>query len=90
MFYAKTNKKKGVITVTSKGTELLQEALSLSPDERAQIAERLLSSLDTPADRRIEELWAIEAEDRLDAFERGELKSVPANEVFDQIDSKSR
>jgi len=76
--------------VTARSTELLQEALALSPDERAEIAERLLSSLDTPTDRRIEELWANEAEDRLDAFDRGDLKAFPAKEVFDQIGSKTK
>jgi putative addiction module component (TIGR02574 family) len=79
-----------VISVTSRSSELLQEALALPPDERAHIAERLLSSLDTPADRRIEELWAIEAEDRLDAFERGELKTFSAEEVFDQIGPRAK
>lgn len=82
--------KKGVITVTSRSTELLQEALALSPGERAEIAERLLSSLDTDYDRRIEEMWASEAEDRLDAFDRGELKAVPAEEVFDQIRPRTK
>ncbi len=71
--------------MTSKSSELLREALALPPDERVHIAERLLSSLDTPADTRIEELWAIEAEDRLDAFERGELKTFSAEEVFNRI-----
>jgi putative addiction module component (TIGR02574 family) len=81
---------KGVIIVTSRSNELLQKALALPPGERAEIAERLLSSLDTSADRRIEELWTIEAEDRLDAFERGELKVVPAEEVFDQIGPRAK
>ena len=76
--------------MTSRTTELLQEALALSPDERAEMAEGLLSSLDTPITRRIEDLWADEAEDRLDAFERGEIKTVPAKEVFEQIGLKTK
>jgi len=79
-----------VIVVTSRSTELLQEALTLPPDERAEIAEQLLSSLDSPTVRRIEELWANEAEDRLDAFERGEMKTVPAKDVFGQIGSRTK
>lgn len=35
---------------------------------------------------RLDNLWAVEAEDRIDAFERGELKSIPASEVFAQIE----
>jgi putative addiction module component (TIGR02574 family) len=76
--------------VTSRSAEILQEALALPPDERAEMAEQLLSSLDTTVDRRIEELWANEAEDRLVAFERGDIKTVSAEEVFDQIGPKSK
>ena len=72
--------------MSSKGTEVLKEALSLPPAERAEIAERLLSSLDRPSQKEIDELWGKEAEDRLDAFDRGEIKAIPAKEVFEQVD----
>lgn len=60
---------------------ILQEALHLSPAERATIADELLSSLDKP-DPRIDELWAKEAEDRIDAAERGDMEIVSEEEVF--------
>jgi putative addiction module component (TIGR02574 family) len=65
------------------GAQLLEEALSLPPADRAELADRLLTSLDVSPDRRIDKLWAQEAEDRLDAFERGEIKAVSAREAFD-------
>ena len=71
--------------MSKRGTEVLEEALSLPPDERAELAERLLTSLDASHDRRVDELWAQEAEDRLDAFERGEIKAVSSKEAFDTI-----
>jgi putative addiction module component (TIGR02574 family) len=71
--------------MSKRGTEVLEEALSLPPVERAELAERLLTSLDASHDRRLDELWAQEAEDRLDAFDRGEMKAVPAKDVFDTI-----
>jgi len=74
----------------SKGTEVLKEALSLPPAERAEIAERLMSSLDPPSQEAIDELWGKEAEDRLDAFDRGEIKAIPAKQVFEQVDKKTR
>ena len=75
--------------MTDRGTKLLNEALELSPAERAEFAEQLLSSLETTSDKRIDELWAIEAEQRIDAYQRGELRSTPARQVFDEIsDSK--
>jgi putative addiction module component (TIGR02574 family) len=74
---------KGGSLMSKRGTELLEEALSLPPAERAELADRLLTSLDASPDRRIDELWAREAEDRLDAFGRGEIKAVSAREAFD-------
>ncbi len=70
--------------MSKKGAELLDAALSLPPAERAELADRLLTSLEAAPDRRIDELWAQEAEDRLDAFERGEIKTVSAKVVFDK------
>jgi len=58
-------------------SQVLEEALSLSPEERAEVAERLLNSLESPAHSAIDELWASEAEDRVEAFECGVLRSVP-------------
>jgi len=57
--------------------------LSLPPAERAELADRLLSSLDASPMNRIDALWAAEAEDRIEAFERGEIKAVTANDAFD-------
>ena len=74
--------------MSKRGTQVLEEALSLPPGERAELIDRLLSSLDSPSRQRIDELWAQEAEDRLDAFERGEIKAIPAKDVFDEIDKK--
>jgi len=76
--------------MSERGSEILKEALSLPPGERAEMADRLLSSLDTPDRRRVDELWASEAEDRLSAYERGEIKTVPAKQVFDQIGPKTK
>jgi putative addiction module component (TIGR02574 family) len=76
--------------MSDRGTEILKEALSLPPGERAALAERLLSSLDTPDRQRMDRLWAKEAEDRLEAYEQGEIETIPADQVFDQIGSKTK
>jgi putative addiction module component (TIGR02574 family) len=68
----------------SNRAEMLKKALSLPPCERAELAERLLSSLDPPTQEKLDELWAAEAEDRLDAIDRGEIEAVPAEQVFEQ------
>ena len=76
--------------MSKKGVQLLEEALSLPHEERAELADRLLTSLDSPPDRRIDALWAQEAEDRLDAYERGEIKALSAREAFDQASRMKR
>ena len=71
--------------MSSKGTQVLKEALSLPPAERAEIAERLLSSLDRPSQEGIDALWG-KREERLDAFDRGEIQAIPAKQVFEYVD----
>ena len=73
--------------MSKKGTQVLEEALSLPPTERAEVADRLLASLSSLPDPRVAELWGQEAEERLDAFERGEIKALPAKEVFNSVKS---
>ncbi len=76
--------------MSKKRTQVLEEALSLPPAERAELADRLLTSLDSSPEHRIEELWAQEAEDRLDAFGRGEIKAVSSREAFDTTNRVKR
>jgi hypothetical protein len=33
-------------------------------------------------------LWGKEAEERLDAFDRGEIKAISAKQVFEQVGKK--
>ena len=68
--------------MSKRGAQLLEEALLLPSTERAQIAEHLLRSLDSSTADRIDTLWAAEAEDRIDAFERGEIEAVSAEDAF--------
>ena len=66
--------------------EVLDEALKLGPMERAELVEHILASFEFPERKQIDELWAQEAEDRLESYERGEIQSTPAKKVFDDID----
>ena len=60
---------------------IVNEALTLPPAERVAVIDRLLSSLDE-ADQNLDALWAKEAEARLDAFERGEIRSIPLDDIL--------
>jgi putative addiction module component (TIGR02574 family) len=70
----------------SKHDDLLEEALKLSPMERAELVENLLSSFEFRSRKTIDALWAQESEDRIDAFERGEITAIPAEQVFAEIE----
>ena len=61
--------------------EILEQAIALKPEERFMIVEGLLKSLDEP-DRKIDEIWAEEAEKRLNAYRDGRLEGIPMEEVI--------
>ena len=52
--------------------EILESARKLRPVERLKLIDALMESLDEP-DPAIEAAWAVEAQDRLAAYQRGEL-----------------
>ena len=60
---------------------IFKEALTLRPSEKAQLIDKLLASLDK-SDKEIDELWAREAEDRIDSYDRGKIKAVSLEKVL--------
>ena len=60
---------------------IILEALTLKPSEKAQLIDKLISSLDKP-DKEIDELWAKEIEDRIDAYDQGKLKAISLEKVL--------
>ena len=52
------------------------QAMKLSPEERAQLADRLITSLFE--DHEIEDAWAAEVERRVDEIASGRAKLIPA------------
>lgn len=62
-------------------TQILQEALQLNPQERYIVVESLLQSLDKP-DESIDNVWADEAENRLQNYRDNKVQTIPFEEVF--------
>lgn len=58
-----------------------QEALRLSPEDRAQLAQKLLLSLDSLSEEELEDAWLTEANRRARELDRGEVQPIPADEV---------
>lgn len=61
--------------------DILEQALKLKLEERFMVVEGLLNSLDEP-DRKLDDIWAEEAEKRLKAYREGRLKGIPMEEIF--------
>ncbi|MEA1891793.1 MAG: addiction module protein [Campylobacterota bacterium] len=61
--------------------QILQEALQLNPQERYIVVESLLQSLDKPDDS-IDNVWADEAEKRLQNYRNNKVETIPFEEVF--------
>lgn len=67
--------------------KILYEALKLSPAEKARVIDELIKSLDQP-DEEMDKIWMKEGESRIDAYDRGELKTVTVEEAFLKYKSK--
>ena len=67
---------------SKKFEKAIKAAMELPIDERAQLAGKLLISLEEPSESEIEQLWVEEAERRLETFREGKVKGIPADEVF--------
>jgi putative addiction module component (TIGR02574 family) len=61
--------------------QLGREARKLSPAERIQLVDEILSSLDQ-TNPTLDASWAAEVEDRIAAYRRGEIKALELGEVL--------
>ena len=61
--------------------EIFLDVSLLKSLDKLQLVEKILSSLN-PIDKNIENIWADEAEDRLEAYEKGLLSTVSTKDVF--------
>lgn len=64
---------------------ILNEAISLPVNQRAELIEILIKSLNPAVDKKIEELWLNEAEQRAKDIKKRKIKTVPAYEVMSSI-----
>lgn len=61
-----------------------REALLLPEGQRALLADRLLQSLGSE-DKVVMDAWADEAEERFDAYERGDITAVDGSGAVEEI-----
>ena len=71
--------------MAARASDVLHEALSLLPEERAEIAAELLASLDGPADVDVEAAWLEEIEKRAHRALSGESQAIERDEARARI-----
>lgn len=71
-------------------SEVEDDAMQLSEEDRARLAVRLLASLEEEvgSPEEIERIWVAEAERRFVELRDGVVQGIPASEVFAQLRSK--
>jgi putative addiction module component (TIGR02574 family) len=74
--------------MTQQALDLLQKALSLSEEERADLACSLMESLDSAVDEGAESAWNEEISRRVDELDSGKAATVPWDEVRRRISSR--
>ena len=74
--------------MSSAGQKILEDVLSLPEDERAEIAARLIESLDHGAEANVDEAWAAEIERRCAALDAGEAVASDWADVRRRIESQ--
>jgi len=63
-------------------SKLEQQARALCLEERARLAEVLLESLQGSPLSEVEAAWNREVEERVAAYDRGDIHGLPAKDVF--------
>jgi putative addiction module component (TIGR02574 family) len=67
--------------------QIAAEALSLPSEARAQLADRLVESLDPAEEGVVRQLWATEAMRRRDEVRNGRIKTIPSDEALARVRS---
>jgi putative addiction module component (TIGR02574 family) len=63
--------------VASQYAEISRSALSLPQPKRAQLAKRLIDSLERVSQKEVDEAWSVEIARRVRDYEAGRTKAIP-------------
>lgn len=70
--------------------EILSAALSLAPGARAMLADHLLESLDWEDQKRIDAVWAEEAERRMQEIRDGKVETIDGEQVMRELRARRK
>lgn len=74
--------------MTDKSKVVLEEALKLTANERAEVVEQLIASLDEVSDTDVEQAWQEEVQRRLQQIEHGEVELIDSDTVMAELRKK--
>lgn len=73
--------------MTALAEKIYDEVLDLPTDQRLGLIDKLLESIN-PSIKSIQEAWVKEAEQRLELYRKGEVQSVPGEDVFRRLQDR--
>jgi putative addiction module component (TIGR02574 family) len=68
--------------------ELEKQARLLTQQEKATLARILIEELDPSTDTEVEQIWIAEAQRRYQAYLKGEIESLPGDDVMSRARSR--
>lgn len=68
--------------------QIFRDVLAMPPVQKASLIEQLFHSFDQNRQDNIDQLWAEEAESRLNGFEAGKITAKPFSAVIAQLNTK--
>lgn len=68
--------------------QILQDAIDLPEDQRLTLANRLLTLSEPHASEDVRHAWDTAIKDRVARYDRGEIASRPADDVFSDLDRR--
>jgi putative addiction module component (TIGR02574 family) len=71
--------------MTKLAETIAEQALLLPREDRAELVEKLLSSLNVPTQEEVDRLWAEEAERRIQEYDEGKVAPLDGERVMDEI-----
>jgi putative addiction module component (TIGR02574 family) len=70
--------------------EIVQAALKLDPQVRAEVAQEILESIEASSYGELSPAWEEELDRRVREIEEGRVQLVPAEQVFAEIEASLR
>lgn len=71
--------------MTTKSDFILNEALTMSPAERARLAHCLINSLEEPSEENVDDQWILLSQKRLQEIENGLVQPASWEEIKQKV-----